>query len=161
FIRTTKQMNTRPFLTVFVIASLSLNAQPLFAQPKLDTATIKKELVQVWERDQAGLRSALDPQRSKQDPDLVHFDSLTMLRKNLPMLEQSAEAGETEGQYLALLKDRILMRDKQQQIYGTQIWRNPRTNKREVWPIEEEINVNVRRSKLGLMPLEEYLKILG
>src|SRR5207253_11468844 len=58
------------------------------------------------------------------------YDTVTQ-QKYLPMLEQSAEAGETDGQYLALLKDRILMRDHQNQIYGTQIWKNPKASKQE------------------------------
>jgi len=38
---------------------------------------------------------------------------------------------------------------------------NKETNRPELWPIEDEEDVDARRASVGLMPLAEYLKRFG
>jgi hypothetical protein len=53
------------------------------------------------------------------------------------------------------------MRQDKKQVYGTQVWMNPKTGLQEFWPIEDEININIRRKKLGMSTLEEYAGYFG
>lgn len=90
---------------------------------------------------------------------IQHADSATQL-KFLPMLEQSVENGESSASDLALLQDRILMRQGKKQLYGSQVVFDEKGNP-VFYPIEDEINVNLRRSKVGLQNIEEYAKHFG
>ena len=63
--------------------------------------------------------------------------------------------------------DRIKVNKGLKQIYGTQISpvKDPNTgylaNKAEIAPIEDEENVNKRRAKVGLKPIEQQAKEFG
>ena len=56
------------------------------------------------------------------------------------------------------VEDRILTREGKKQIYGTQLRLNQTTQRMELYPIDDEENVNARRAEAGLEPLAEYLK---
>jgi hypothetical protein len=56
------------------------------------------------------------------------------------------------------LEDRILTREAKKQVYGTQLRLNQTTQRMELYPIEDEVNVDSRRAAVGLEPLAEYLK---
>jgi hypothetical protein len=73
----------------------------------------------------------------------------------------AAAAGELERSNLALLEDRVLMRRGKNQIYGTQLRSNPTTHQLELWPIDDEPNVDARRKAAGLEPLADYVKRFG
>jgi hypothetical protein len=49
------------------------------------------------------------------------------------------------------------MRKGEKQIYGSQVVFS-KTGEQEFYPIEDEKNVNIRREKVGLPPIEEYAK---
>jgi hypothetical protein len=85
---------------------------------------------------------------------------LPVQEKYLPLMQKSVEEGESESNDLALLQDRVLMRQGKKQIYGSQVILN-KSGGQEFYPIEDEKNVNVRRKKVGLQPLEEYAKFFG
>jgi hypothetical protein len=69
-------------------------------------------------------------------------------------LMKAAPKGEVEPKHVAQLTDRILVKEKKKQIYGTEL-----NGKFVPEPIEDEANVDKRRAEVGLMPLAEYLKI--
>ena len=58
----------------------------------------------------------------------------------------------------ALLTDRVLVNKKQKQIYGTQVRTNPKTHKAAPFPLKYPKQVNALRKKMGMEPLEVYLK---
>jgi hypothetical protein len=58
----------------------------------------------------------------------------------------------------ALLTDRVLVNKKQKQIYGTQVRTNPQTHKATPFPLKYPKQVNALRKKMGMEPLEVYLK---
>lgn len=91
---------------------------------------------------------------------IQHADLATQL-KYLPLLQKSVADSESRPCDLALLEDRILMRQEKKQLYGSQIRFNQVTGQQELWPIEDEINVNERRARVGLQPIEEYLNYFG
>ncbi len=88
---------------------------------------------------------------------IQHADLKTQ-EKYLPMMRQAVKDGKAKGSELALLEDRVAMRQGKKQIYGSQISRDQQTGKYFVAPIEDEPNVNKRRAAVGLMPLEDYAR---
>ncbi len=90
---------------------------------------------------------------------IQHADLETQL-KYVPLLQNSVELGESRPSNLALMQDRILMRQGKRQLYGSQVVLNDR-GKQVFYPIEDEKNVNVRRAKIGMQSLEEYAKLFG
>ena len=86
---------------------------------------------------------------------VIQHADLEKQQKYLPLLRNSVEKGESEGWHLAFLEDRILMRTKKKQIYGSQTIWDKTISKYKIYPIEDVKNVNKRREKIGLEPIEE------
>ncbi|MGR3810288.1 DUF6624 domain-containing protein [Jiulongibacter sp. NS-SX5] len=89
---------------------------------------------------------------------VIQHAPIEIQEKYLPLLEKSVLEGESSGGHLALLVDRINMRNGKPQIYGSQITRNSETGQQEVFQIWEPQYVNQRRKEVGLGPIEDYLK---
>lgn len=79
-------------------------------------------------------------------------------KKYLPILKKSVDNGDIRKSAIALLEDRILMYDGKPQIYGTQITKNPETEEWIIYDLKEPETVDKRRAKVGLNPLNEYLR---
>ena len=92
---------------------------------------------------------------------VVQHADLEAQLKYLPMLRRSVANNESRAGDLALMEDRVLMRQGKKQLYGSQVVRNKDTHAEEFWQIEDEKNVNTRRAKMGLDPIEEYAKNFG
>lgn len=88
---------------------------------------------------------------------LQHAD-LSYQKKYFSLVKEAADKDEARKSDVAMLEDRILMREGKKQIYGSQLRTNEQTQKLEVYPIEDEENVDKRRAAVGLMPMKEYLK---
>ena len=91
---------------------------------------------------------------------VIQHAPLEIQEKYLPLLEESVKKGESKGEHLALLKDRILMRNGKPQIYGSQIIQEG-DNPPHVYKIENPEYVNKRRKEIGLSPIEDYVKKWG
>lgn len=91
---------------------------------------------------------------------IQHADLETQLTY-FPLLQKSAEMGESRFSNAALMQDRILMRQEKKQIYGSQVVYDNVTGAPKFYPIEDEKNVNVRRAMIGMSTLEEYAKFFG
>ncbi len=92
---------------------------------------------------------------------VIQHAELEQQERYLPLLKESVENGESEGWHLAFLQDRILMRKKMNQIYGSQASWDKSINKMKIYPIDDVENVNKRRKELGLETIEEYAKMNG
>lgn len=88
---------------------------------------------------------------------LQHADQLTQ-EKYLPMMREAVLNGKAKASNLALMEDRILLRQGKKQIYGTQIGMDNQTKLYYVSPLEDPKNVDKRRASMGLEPLAEYVK---
>ncbi|TWR26506.1 energy transducer TonB [Mucilaginibacter pallidiroseus] len=75
--------------------------------------------------------------------------------KYLPLLTKAAGKGELRASSLAILIDRVKTGHGQPQIYGSQTHETKDGVK--LYPIEDEWQVNTRRAKIGLGPIEPYL----
>lgn len=79
------------------------------------------------------------------------------MKEYLAMMEEQDE-DEYEKKHYAYLKDRILLHEKKPQIYGTQVVMSDRTGKFELWKVEDEEGLDERRERVGLGPIDEYMK---
>jgi hypothetical protein len=77
----------------------------------------------------------------------------------LPMMKEAVKNKKASPPDLALLVDRIEMRNNRPQIYGSQI--NMKDGKYIIYTIIDEPNVNKRRAEVGLQPLENYVQMWG
>ena len=87
---------------------------------------------------------------------IQHSDQATQ-EKYLPMMREAVKKGKAEGSSLALLEDRVALRQGKRQIYGSQIRRDLETQLYYVSPLEDPDNVDKRRAEVGLQPLAEYV----
>ena len=92
---------------------------------------------------------------------VIQHADIEMQEQYLPILTEAAEKGELRYSSLALLIDRVRMRQNKPQLYGSQLQRDDETGGWRFYTIEDEKNVNKRRAEVGLSPLEEYAKRFG
>ncbi len=92
---------------------------------------------------------------------VIQHAPLETQEKYLPMLRESVMKGESQGSHLALLEDRIQMRNGEPQTYGSQITTDPETGEQIVYEVKDPEYVNQRRSEVGLGPIEDYVKRFG
>jgi len=76
----------------------------------------------------------------------------------LPLMRNAVKNGNASPKHLAYLEDRILIRQGEKQIYGTQYAIDFETNEYTVYPILDPENVDKRRAEIGLIPISEYLE---
>ncbi|MGZ4055559.1 MAG: DUF6624 domain-containing protein [Bacteroidia bacterium] len=91
---------------------------------------------------------------------IQHSDLDTQV-KYLPMMTKAVINCKAKGSQWALLVDRVKLGQTGKQIYGSQFYTDPKTGKISMSPIIDEINVNKRRAKVGLGPIEDYAKEWG
>ncbi|MFP7656955.1 DUF6624 domain-containing protein [Chryseobacterium proteolyticum] len=87
---------------------------------------------------------------------IQHADLETQV-KYLPMMREAVKNGKAQSGSLALLEDRIALRQGKKQIYGSQIGQDPETHAFYVSPLEDPDHVDKRRAEVGLPPLAEYV----
>lgn len=87
---------------------------------------------------------------------IQHSDIVTQ-EKYLPLLRTAVKNGKAKASSLALLEDRVALRQGKNQIYGSQVVWDMKTNEYYVLPLEDPENVDIRRSQVGLPPLSVYL----
>ena len=88
---------------------------------------------------------------------IQHSPDIGLMQEYLALMEKQND-DEYQKMHYAYLKDRILLYEKKPQIYGTQVVMDDKTNKFKLWDVENEAELNERRKKIGLEPIEEYLK---
>jgi len=89
---------------------------------------------------------------------VVQHNDLKTQEKYLPLFIKAANEGELDRSVLPLMIDRVRLGNGQPQLYGTQLSEIRNSKKVQIKPIEDEINVNIRRKAYGLPPLETYYK---
>ena len=98
---------------------------------------------------------------------VIQHSTAAYQEKYLPLFQKAAKNNELEWKWVAMMTDRVRLNKGLKQIYGTQIHpgKDPETgyltNKAEIAPIEDEKNVNKRRAKVGLRPIEEEARAFG
>jgi hypothetical protein len=87
---------------------------------------------------------------------IQHADLATQ-EKYLPMIRLAEKDGKTLSSNLAILEDRVAMRRKQPQIYGSQVFSDTVTKKMYVYPMIDPDHLEDRRKSMGLQPMSEYM----
>ena len=129
--------------------------------------SIVKEMLEVDRRNTARLAEIIDkhgwPGKSLVGSDGAHAawlivqhatHAFPLMKRCVKLMEQAR--GEVSPTDMALLTDRILVRQTGKQRYGSQL--TVRDGRLVPEPIEDEPNVDRRRAKVGLMPLAEYIE---
>ena len=92
---------------------------------------------------------------------VLRNSELDVLRKYQPIIQEAANNDEIEWKIVARLIDRIRIQEGREQVYGTHLHRNAETNIWEIYAIENAACVDQRRAKIGLEPMEEYVRPFG
>ncbi len=124
-------------------------------QSEVDAKNIKR-LEEIIAEHGWPKRSGVGPKAASAAFLILQHSDISYQKKYLPLAREAALAKEMSGGSLALLEDRILMREGKKQIYGSQL-RGNGNGEYEVHPIEDEANVDQRRAAVGLPPLADYL----
>ncbi|MEJ5048989.1 DUF6624 domain-containing protein [Chryseobacterium culicis] len=89
---------------------------------------------------------------------VIQHSDLETQKKYLPMMKEAVAKGNASPGSLALLIDRIEIREGRKQIYGSQIGIIQSNNTFYVSPLIDPDNVDKRRTEVGLGPISDYLK---
>ncbi|UZU00005.1 hypothetical protein ODZ84_10740 [Chryseobacterium fluminis] len=89
---------------------------------------------------------------------VIQHSDLETQKKYLPMMKEAVTKGNASPGSLALLIDRIEIREGRKQIYGSQIGTNPNTQTQYILPLIDPDNVDKRRAEVGLGPISDYIK---
>lgn len=92
---------------------------------------------------------------------VLQHGNLQAQQKYLPMMREAVKKGNANQASLALLEDRVALREGRRQIYGSQIAINSITKKSHISPLQDPDNVDKRRAEVGLGPIAEYAKKNG
>ncbi len=92
---------------------------------------------------------------------VIQHAPLETQEKYLPMMQEAVKKGNANASSLALLEDRINLRNKRHQLYGSQIGSHPETGEKIVLPLADPERVDIRRQEMGLGPLDEYTQRFG
>lgn len=89
---------------------------------------------------------------------VVQHAELPMQLEYLPMMRAAVKNGKAKPRHLALLEDRVALRQGKRQVYGSQVGWEMKTNWYYVLPLADPDHVDQRRAAVGLMPLADYLE---
>ncbi len=88
---------------------------------------------------------------------VIQHSDLKIQEKYLPMMREAVAKKKASASSLALLEDRVALRQGKRQIYGSQIGRKPNGGDYFVSPLDDPDNVDKRRLSVGLGSLESYI----
>lgn len=91
---------------------------------------------------------------------IQHADIATQ-EEYLPLMRKAVAEGKALPMHLALLEDRVALRQGKRQIYGSQIGQDEQTGESYVLPLADPDRVDERRRSVGLPPLAEYVTKWG
>ena len=86
---------------------------------------------------------------------IQHADLATQ-QKYLPLIIKAEKDGKTLSSNLAILKDRIAMREGKKQLYGSQGFKDKITGINYIYPIADVDELDKRRKAMGMPPMIEY-----
>lgn len=92
---------------------------------------------------------------------VIQHSNLDTQIKYLPLMREAVKNGNASPANLALLEDRVAVKQGKKQIYGTQIETDEKTGKSWLAPLNDPDNVDTRRKEIGLEKLSDYLSTFG
>lgn len=88
---------------------------------------------------------------------IIQHSDLNTQKKYYPIILKAEKDGKILSSNVALLEDRIAVREGRRQTYGSQIYRDTSKNKEYVYPLVDLKNLDALRKSRGLSPMKEYL----
>jgi len=88
---------------------------------------------------------------------VIQHASQEAQEKYLPLIEKAVADNNLPKRQYAMFYDRLLLRRGKRQVYGTQLAINNESKIPYVLPLEDPINVDIRRAKMGLNTMQENL----
>ncbi|MDB5006991.1 MAG: hypothetical protein JWQ84_2669 [Mucilaginibacter sp.] len=88
-------------------------------------------------------------------------DDIPFQERVLALMKIEVSKNNASKTNYAYLVDRVLVGKHQKQIYGTQVYTDPKTHKSIPLPLKYPKQVNRLRKKMGMEPLEVYIKSFG
>ena len=76
-------------------------------------------------------------------------------------MKEAVKQDKAKAADLALLEDRIAIKEGKKQIYGSQLKADSLTGEIYVLPLIDPENVDKRRAEIGLETMNDYLKLWG
>jgi len=123
-------------------------------QNKLNVVELNKILLEIgWPRISIVGRSA-----SSVAFLIIQHSNIKLQKKYLPLIRRLYKISEVDVQDYVLIYDRVQIGMHKSQLYGSQVKYNSSSKKYELYPIQNEKNVDHLRRKMGLEPLVDYLK---
>ena len=92
---------------------------------------------------------------------LQHCSDVETMEKYLPLLEEAVKNEELDKASFAMYADRLKMFKGEDQLYGTQLSWDYDNDEYQLYPVEDEENLNARRAEMGLSTIEAYLEHFG
>ncbi|MFH7011960.1 DUF6624 domain-containing protein [Flavobacterium sp. FlaQc-52] len=92
---------------------------------------------------------------------VIQHAPLKTQQKYLPMMRDAVKKGDAKAGSLALLEDRVALREGRKQIYGSQTSMDRTTRKPHISPMIDPDNVDKRRAEVGLGTMAEYAPKVG
>ena len=89
---------------------------------------------------------------------VIQHNDLKTQEKYLPVLRQAVKEGNAKATELALLEDRVALKEGKRQIYGSQLSWNLKTNTYIILPMIDPDKIDERRKAVGLSSYADYLK---
>jgi hypothetical protein len=89
---------------------------------------------------------------------VIQHSDLKTQEHYIPLMREAVKSKKARPSELALLEDRVALRQGKKQIYGSQIGQYLNTLQYYVLPLEDPDNVDKRRAEVGLRPLSTYLE---
>ncbi|MBX3253819.1 MAG: hypothetical protein KF862_06725 [Chitinophagaceae bacterium] len=88
---------------------------------------------------------------------IQHADLKTQ-KKYYPLIKQSEKEGKVLSANVAILEDRIAVREGQPQLYGSQGYFDKEKNKTFIYPLKDVENLDSLRKSMGLQPMNKYIQ---
>jgi uncharacterized protein DUF6624 len=92
---------------------------------------------------------------------VIQHADLPVQEKYLPLIREAVASGRALSRHLALLEDRVALREGRKQRFGTQLKWDEQVKAYRLAPLEDPDHVDQHRQAVGLSPLGVYLAQLG
>jgi hypothetical protein len=89
---------------------------------------------------------------------VIQHADLNTQKMYLPMIIKAEKEGEILSSNLAILEDRINVREGKEQLYGSQGFADKASGKIYIYPIADPDHLDQRRKSMGMIPMKEYRK---
>ncbi|MDN5204621.1 hypothetical protein QQ008_24730 [Fulvivirgaceae bacterium BMA10] len=129
---------------------------PILAMEEINKEENEKRLIELLNKYGWPTASGVTEYAAAGAALIINHSTYEVRAKYFPMLEAAFKKGEAQPLRYAKMKDRLLVEEGKEQLYGTQI--KFENLIRKPHPIKDPEYVDKRRAEIGLGPLRSYLK---